>query len=517
MKPHMRNVLALLLCLVAAEVFSQAKPNQIVCAFKRLDPAEMESTTPFDFLAVGLGSLVYSGLVNYNALAEFTPDLAERWQVSADGLSWTFFLRKGLVFHDGTLLVAEDVATIYRKILDPANESPLAAVYRMVKTVTAEGTDRVKVVLAAPYGPLPYLMMRSIVPDRPVPGGASPPGTGPYKFVSMGPDDVVFEANLDYHGGRPKLDRVVFRMYPDQKKAWVALLQGEVDAVTDLELEDYAILKNDKRFNTWELPDSFCYSLIFNTRDPLMSQPGIRQAISAAIDRVDLIDRTMEGAGVAANGPFLPGSFYANPDASLQAYDLGKAKKLLADLGWKDVDNDWVLEKGEQELVINILADDGDTIKKAAARRLQWQLLQVGIRAEFEFLPPQQLFAERLLPGEFQAVLMQSNTLGDPDQILSLFWHSGSIGRSNLAGYRNPEVDRLIDLGRITADSARRRDIYRSIHRILAVDAPAAFLFVKKRFSATSARVGGVETSIDSFYNVTLKDWFLVDTSREGR
>ncbi len=228
-----------------------------------------------------------------------------------------------------------------------------------------------------------------------------------------------FEANTEYYGGRPKLDRVVFRMYPDQKKAWVALLQGEVDAVTDLEREDYLILRNDKRFNTWELPDSFCYSLIFNTRDPLMSQPGIRQAISAAIDRVDLIDRTLEGAGVPANGPFLPGSFYANPDASLQAYDLAKAKKLLADLGWKDADNDWVLEKGEQELVISILVDDGDTIKEAAARRLQWQLLQVGIRAEFEFLPLQQLFGERLFPGKFQAVFMQSNTLGDPDQILN--------------------------------------------------------------------------------------------------
>jgi peptide/nickel transport system substrate-binding protein len=510
MKPHtLRNVLALLLCLAAADVFAQAKPNQIVCAFKRLDPAEMESTTPYDFLATSFSSLIYSGLVNVDANSEFGPDLAERWQVSSDGLSWTFFLRKGVTYHDGTSLVADDVAAIYRQILDPANESPLGAIYRMVKAVTAEGTDRVKVILAAPYGPLPYLMMRSVQPARSSPEGSYPPGTGPFRFSSMSQDEVVLEANTDYYGRRPKLDRVVFRMYPDQKKAWVALLQGEVDAVTDLEFEDYTILRNDKRFKTWELPDSFCYSLIFNTRDPLLSQPGIRQAVSAAIDRVDLIDRTLEGAGVPANGPFLPGSLFANPDATLQAYNLAKAKKLLADLGWKDADNDWVLEKGGQELVISILVDDGDTIKEAAARRLQWQLLQAGIRAEFEFLPPQQLFGERLFPGKFQAVFMQSNTLGDPDQMLSAFWHSGSIGRSNLAGYRNPEVDRLIDLGRITADSARRRDIYRSIHHILATDTPAAFLFVKKRFSATSARIGGVATSIESFYNVTLKDWYL--------
>jgi peptide/nickel transport system substrate-binding protein len=306
-------------------------------------------------------------------------------------------------------------------------------------------------------------------------------------------------------------------MYPDQKKAWVALLRGEVDAVTDLEQEDYETIRNDARFKTWEMPDSFCYSLIFNTRDPLLTQPGVRKAIVAAIDRADLIDRALEGAGISANGPMLPESPFTDPDPSLQAYDLPMAKRLLAGLGWKDADGDWVLEKGGQELVLRVLVDEGDTAKGAAAKRLQWQLLQAGIKAEFEFLPLQQLFGERLFTGEFQAVFMQSNTLGDPDQILSAFWHSRSIGRSNLAGYRNLEVDRLIDLGRVTVDPGRRREIYRSIHRILAADAPAAFLFVKKRFSATSARIAGVASSIEAFYNVSLKDWYLVDTSTGGR
>jgi peptide/nickel transport system substrate-binding protein len=518
MKSHpTKCALALSLCLAAAGLFAETQPNQIVCAFKRLDAAEMESTTPFDFLATSFGNLVYSGLVNVDANAEFKPDLAERWAVSPDGLAWTFFLRKNLTFHDGTPLVASDVAAIYRKILDPASESPLGAIYRMVKSVSAEGTGSVRVMLAAPYGPLPYLMMRSIVPDRPVAAGSYPPGTGPFKFESMSKDEIVFAANPTYYAGRPKLDRVVFRMYPDQKKAWVALLRGEVDAVTDLELEDYTVIRNDKRFKTWELLDSFCYSLIFNTRDPLLSQPGIRRAVAAAIDRTDLIDRALEGAGVPANGPFLPGSLFSDPNPSLQAYDLPKAKKLLADLGWKDADNDWVLEKAGQELSIRILVDTGDTAKEAAAKRLQWQLLQAGIKAEFEYLPPQQLFGERLIPGKFQAVFMQTNTQGDPDQILNAFWHSASIGRSNLAGYRNSEIDRLIDQGRITSDTTLRRETYRNIHRILAEDAPAAFLFVKKRFSATSTRVGGVVTSLESFYSLSLKDWFILDTSTEGR
>ncbi len=508
---------ALAFLLAAAVSLAQTTPNQIVCAFKRLGPEEMESTTPFDFLATSFGSLVYSGLVNVGIDGEFAPDLAERWDVSPDGLTWTFSLRKALTYHDGTPLAASDVAAMYGRILDPSNESPLGAIYRMVKEVVAEGSDRVRVKLFAPYGPLPYLMMRSVVPDRPPSASSYPPGTGPFLFAGMSDDELVFEANPEYYGGRPKLDRVVFRMYPDQKKAWVALLRGEVDAVTDLELEDYITIRNDARYRTWEMPDSFCYSLIFNTRDLLLSQPGVRKAIVAAIDRVDLIDRALEGAGIAASGPFLPGSQFTDPDPSLQAYDLPMAKRLLADLGWKDTDGDWVLEKGGQELVLRILVDKGDTSKDAAAKRLQLQLLQAGIKAEFEFLPPQQLFSERLIPGKYQAVFMQSNTLGDPDQMLNAFWHSSSIGRSNLAGYRNLEVDRLIDLGRVTVDPGRRREIYRGIHRILAADAPAAFLFVKKRFSATSARIAGVASSIEAFYNVLLKDWYLVDTSTGGR
>lgn len=515
--PRARSIPVLVLCLAAAQVVAQSIPNQIVCAFKRLDPEQMESTTPFDFLAMSFGSLIYSGLVYGDLNEEFKPDLAERWETSADGLSWSFLLRKNLIYHDGSRFEADDVAMLYRRILDPSSASPLRAIYRMVKSVSAEGSDKILVELTAPYGPLPYLMMRSVVPNRPVPAGSYLPGTGPFKFISMTPDEVILEANDDYYGGRPKLDRVVFRMYPDQKKAWVALLQGEVDAVTDLEREDYAAIRNDKRFTTWEVLDSFCYSLIFNTNDPLLSQSGMRKAIAAAIDRTDLIDRTLEGAGVAANGPFLPGSPFCDPDRPLQVYDLTKAKRLLADLGWKDADNDWILEKSGQELAIRVLVDRGDTVKEAVSRRLQWQLLQAGIKVEFEFLHPQQLFGERLLPGRFQAVLMQSNTLGDPDQMLSAFWHSSAIGRSNLAGYRNPDIDRLIDLGRITTDASRRREIYRAIHRILAEEAPAAFLFVKKRYSATSARIGNVTLSIGSFYNLSLKDWYLVDTSTEGR
>ena len=203
-----------------------------------------------------------------------------------------------------------------------------------------------------------------------------------------------------------------------------------------------------------------------------------------------------------------PASSFLDPDPSLQAFDPVKAKKLLADLGWKDTDNDWVLEKGGQELSIQVLADKGDTVKEAAANRLQWQLLQAGIKVEFEFLPIQQLFGERLIPGKFQAVFMQSNALGDPDQLLSAFWHSSSIGRSNLSGYRNPEVDRLIDLGRATSDPGRRRKSTGPSTGSWPPRHPLPSCSSRSAFQPRARAIGGVAASIGSFYNLSSKIGF---------
>ena len=134
----------------------------------------------------------------------------------------------------------------------------------------------------------------------------------------------------------------------------------------------------------------------------------------------------------------------------------------------------------------------------------------MGIRVEIEELDLGELFKERLIPGDFQAVLLQFNALGDPDKMTYFFWHSSGIGRSNLGRYRNSEVDRLLEMGRVTADFSDRKRIYQRIHEIIAGDRPAVFLFFRRKFVGISSKFGGVSVSQEVFYR-SIKEWFIIE------
>jgi peptide/nickel transport system substrate-binding protein len=323
------------------------------------------------------------------------------------------------------------------------------------------------------------------------------------------PGQLTLDANPRYFLGRPRVGRVIFKLFPDNKKAWVSLVRGQVDFVLDVDYEDYALIKDDARFKGYELPDNFCCSLVFNTRDPLFEERRIRQAVAMAIDRTDLVDTVLSGKGLAAHGPFKPGTWPYNPDPLLQAYDPGRAAKILSDLGWKDTDGDWVLDKDGRKLEFTVLDTGEDRLRGAAAKRLQWQLLQIGIRMNVAVLSLHEVRVRRIPAGDFQAVLTQFNVLPDPDRSATEVWHSASIGGRNVAGYRNPEVDRLIERGRISSDFNERKGIYREMYARISQDAPAAFLFFRKRFAAASSRLQGITDQGVSAPCGSMQDWYL--------
>jgi peptide/nickel transport system substrate-binding protein len=471
--------------------------------------------------AAMIGGVFASGLVNLSEQSGPTPDLAESWTVSEDGLIWRFTLRPNLKFSDGSDLTAEDVRFTFSRALDPKYRNPLSTLAENIDRMETEGASTFVVVLKKPSGLLTSMLARGIVPKRLLQAGEAaeaefakkPIGAGPFKLVEWKKGQLIFDANPLYYAGRPRLDRIIFRQFADPKKAWTSLMQGEADLVIDIDHEDFAVLEGDPRFATLEYMDTFCHTLLFNLKDPLFSQPRIRQAIASAIDRADLIAKALQGEGNGTTGPFKPGSWAYNADPALQAFDPARARKILADLGWRDVNGDWVLEKDGTPLQFTALIDKEDKLKEAVAKRLQWQLLQVGIRMDVEVLPLQDLLQTRLAPGNFQATIIQFNASGDPGSSMRLFWHSASIGMSNMASYRNPETDRLIDLGSTTSDFNARKPMYQRIHELLANDVPAVFLYYKKRYSALSSRLHlPGETPEGVRFDNTLKDWFVTKT-----
>jgi peptide/nickel transport system substrate-binding protein len=445
------------------------------------------------------------------------PDLAESWEVSPDGLTWTFHLRRGVRFTDGSECTAEDVAFTYQEGSDPKYGLRNADFAQVASGVHAEDRYTFQVFLRKPYGLLPAVLGRGIVPAHSFRGDKAaeaafdrhPIGTGPFELGTWEPGRLVFEANTDYFMGRPHLDRVIFTVFEDDKKSWVSLTQGTTDLVAQVDYEDYLLMKNDARFATHSFLDDFCSSLLLNNRDPLFSSRRMRQAVSAAIDRRDLIDTVLAGRGMPANGPFKPGTWACNPDLSLQAFDPAKASRILSELGWKDTNGDLILDMDGVALRFTTLIYQGDRLEEAAAKRLQWQLLQVGIRMDVEALPVQDLIEKRMPHGAFQAALVPFNTYSDPDFPASRFWASASIGSWNVTGYSNREVDRLIDEGRRTTDVGVRAPIYQKMFALIADDAPAAFLYYRNKYTAAISRLKGIEPFGISFSGIFAASWYL--------
>jgi len=511
-------LLGLLLLLIAGAAYSDQTPNSGTLVLAYYD--EPGSLNPL-FAPEGIANVIINcftdGLVTYAGGSAPGPDLAESWDISPDGLSWTFHMRKGVHFSDGTELTAEDVRFTYEKGFDPKYGNRFTDFSQVVKSFRSDGAYIFRIELKAPYRLLPSLLGRPIVPAHLLQGAGSadtdigrhPIGSGPFTLSDWKPGQITLDANPGYFMGRPRLGRILFKLFPDHKGAWVALLQGQVDIVPDVDYDDFALLRNDARFSGYEFLDNFCYSLLFNTRDPLFGERRMRQAIAMAIDRKDLVDSVLHGRGLAASGPFKPGTWPYNPDPLLQAYDPRHAARILSDLGWKDSDKDWVLDREGRKLQFTVLEYGEDRLRGALAKRLQWQLLQLGIRMDVVVLPLHELVERRMPAGDFQAALIQFNMFTDPDLSASLFWHSASIGGWNVTGYRNPDVDRLIETGRVASDFNDRKNIYREMYALIADDAPAAFLFFDKRYAAYSARLRGITPQEISSLSGSMHNWYL--------
>jgi len=470
-------------------------------------------------------ALLFDPLVRINGQGRVAAGLAQSWDISLDGLVYTFHLRQHVFFHDGVECTAEDVKFTYEAIREPSNQSHWRTDTALVKEWRVIDPYTLEVVLFQPMSDFIFKMTREILPKHLYEHtqmldnvhNYSPVGTGPFRLLSWNRDtnEIILGANSAYFEGRPFLDKIVIKTYQDNTALWAALMRGDVDLAIFLNHQDYEVLSKDPAFKTYQIFSGFYFAIVYNTHDAVLSDDDVRHSINYAIDRKVLMQETGMN-GIESNGPFYPQSPGFNKNVEAPSYNPPKVQSILMSRGWK-LNHEGIFEKAGQPLILTILVSNKQQNYRQIAFVLRQQLSEVGIGLKFVFYDDEnQLTKDYLARVKPQMWLrMFSGISPDPSDIVNT-WYSSSSQFGRLWGYHHPAMDRLFELGRTLPDGPHRDEIYQHLHALIYENQPACFLFFSLTYHALSARVANT----DDFFTMhmpgyQLKDWFIKQERRE--
>jgi peptide/nickel transport system substrate-binding protein len=448
---------------------------------------------------------IYNGLVKYDKNLTIVGDLAESFTVSPDGQTIIFHLRHGVTWHDGAPFTSRDVLYTYHVTIDPKTPTAYAEDFKQVKNISAPDAHTIIVTYEAPFAPALASWGMNILPAHLLEGqditksplARKPVGTGPYRFKEwVAGQKIVLEANNSYFEGRPYIDKFIYRIIPDTSTMYMEMKAGAID-IMNLTPVQYARQTSSQeftsRFNKYRYPSSTYLYMGYNLRHPLFGDKRIRQAITAAINKDELIQGVLFGMGQKAHGPIVPGRWAYNPDVNDINYNPKHAADLLAQAGWRTTNSDGILVKDGKPFTFTILTNQGNQQRLMTAQIIQQRLRQVGIDIKIRVVEWAAFLKEFVNKGKFEVVLLAWSISQDPD--MYDIWHSSKTkpGELNFIGYNNAEVDRLLIAGRNTFDIAQRRQAYFRIQNILADEQPYTFLYVPDALPVVSSRIRGVE------------------------
>ncbi len=469
-------------------------------------------------ISVNLMSLIFSNLVKLDGVQRPVPDLAKGWDVSKDGLVWTFFIRNDVRFHDGHPLTAHDVEFTYSSMMDPKNMSPMAEQYELIDRIETEGDYIFKVFLKHPFAPFIHRLNRAIAPKHLLenmdlhntPFNRYPVGSGPFKLANWTKDDtIILDANREYfQKGHPILDRLIFKTYPDREAALQAITRGEMDIALDLAASDLLFISERGAFRVYSAPGASYYAIIFDLNSAIFGDIRVRKALDYAIDRDSIIKNQLKGHSKICTGPFGVNSWAYNPDVKPTPHNVEKAKELLEQAGWQDTDGDGVLDRDGEPFEISLKVPNISDILERVAVVIRAQLMKVGIRVKLAYIGDSKSYTT-----PFQVVLARIAVGADPDHAYR-YWHSEG-GYANLASYKNRFVDDLLKLGRLTTDLEKRKAIYHKVHEIIHDDHPAIFLASGREFIGSNYRFRDARFSSLVHFLTTIKDWQIAGGEKE--
>ncbi len=476
-------VLVLLVPLLSCS--GKPDPNTLVMVIEN-SPTNLDPRVGLDAQSERIDELLFDDLCTRDDHLNVRPGLADRWD-TPDPLTYVFHLHQSVTFHNGRPLTSRDVKWTFDSLLQGKIRSTKAAAYRPVDHIDAPDDATVVFHLKAPFATLLWNISDGAMGIVPYGSGEElsrhPIGSGPFRFVSAEPDkEVVIERNDGYWGEKAKLKRVRFAVTPDVNTRALELRKGSADiAVTSLTGDMVLALEREPSLEVLHAPGTVLGYLAFNTRDPVLNDVRVRQAIAYAIDRATIIRYLLRDFGRPAYSLLPPESWAYNGDVPRYEHNPDRARQMLDQAGYPAVNG------VRFHLTMKTSTDETPRLIGAV---LQQQLRDVGIALDirtFEFAT----FLSDVIRGSYQLhTLRWVGGNEDPD-IFEYVFHSAKFSPKggNRTFYANPRVDALIDQARSEPEHNARKQIYAEIQRILAEELPYIDLWYYENVMVHNRRV----------------------------
>ena len=467
------------------------------------NPSRINPLLATDSSSSEIAGFIFNGLVKFDKdSTTIIADLASKFYFESN-TSVIFELRQDVKWHDGEVFTAKDVLFTYETLISPKVSSPYSANFRFVQSVEILDEYKIRVRYTKPYFKAIETWMMGILPEHILKSeenlmnskfNTSPIGTGPYRLHLLEHSkNIILKAHEEYFLGRPKIDTISFHVIADPMTRFLMLKSSSLD-VGSIDPMQYERQLNQEFFDTFNIYEeiSFSYTYLgFNLRIEKFKNPKVREALSLAINREELVDILFFKHAKVCTGPFLPATKAFNEDIKAPKQNIQRAKELLKEAGY-DENNPFEFE---------IATSNSSAVRPYAAQILQHQLKQAGVIVNLRVMEWQAFLNMVVFPHKFDSVLLGWGLSSTPDPYL--FWHSKSDtkGGFNLIGYNNPKMDSMIDASQSMVDREELSKIWKEMFKMIVEDNPYLFLYIPNSITTVDKKIKNVEPSLSGIWH----------------
>lgn len=506
----------LLLVIACSNKIENSSEGTVVIGIKGdFDSLNELNASDSDALQV-IQNMLFMTLTKLDSGLQFEPYLAESWTFSKDQKELTFVLRDGVFWTDGTPTTTEDVLYTYQLATNPDVAYPASSRFDLTEKVEIIDKKTIRFYFKQPYPDALFDTQIPILPKHILEHSPDykfqsfnrkPIGNGPFILKEwIANRQLVFEANKNFYE-RPLLDKVIFSIIPEENVLITNLLSKNVDIVPYVNPVNIKQIKKKGRIGVKTYEGKSFTFVGWNTAHPLLSVP-LRQALTHAINKREIIATLFDGYAKPAKGPFTPINWAYNNAIEDIDFDPQKALELFKENGWDDSDGDGYLDKLGKDFFITIKINTGSQIRKDVAVLVQAQLKDIGVKVNIEQLDWNLFIDHVFIKKNFDAVVLAWDT--DFSVNPTDLWHSNAIENGyNFISYNNPKIDYLLEKARFTNDPFEAQKAWDEFQKIIINDCPYTFLFVPENIIAYNDKVQGCVFDARGFL-VNVSEWWIV-------